>query len=114
MKAKSSYYRSSLEVNKTNMKNNWNLITRISDINVNKNCIHKILFINNVYESDYEIAEVFNSYFSEIGVALDEDPSTVNKTPLNYLLINNALYICAFEAHCTRWVFKNYPSSDTN
>ena len=64
MKAKSSYYRSSLEVNKTNMKNNWNLITRISDINVNKNYKNKILFNNNVFESDYEIAEVFNSYFS--------------------------------------------------
>ena len=44
-----------------------------------------------MYGSDYDTAEVFNSYFSEIGVALDEDLSTVDENPLNYLPVNNAL-----------------------
>ena len=41
-----------------------------------------------MYESDYGIAEVFNSIFSGICVALDEDLSTVDENPLNYLPIN--------------------------
>ena len=48
----------------------------------------KILGNNIVYESDYNIAELFNSNFSGICVALDEDLSTVDENPLNYLPIN--------------------------
>ena len=60
-------------------------------MNVNKKCINKFLCNNIVYETDYDIAGVFNSYFSEIGVALDEDLRTVDENPLNYFPINEAL-----------------------
>ena len=73
------------------MKNTWRLATSISGMNVNKKCINKILCSNIVYESVYEIAEVFNSYLSEINVALDKNFSTVDENPLDYLLIHNAL-----------------------
>ena len=43
----------------------------------------EILCNNIVYESDYDISEVFNSYFSVIGVTFDEDLSTVDEIPLN-------------------------------
>ena len=47
----------------------------------------KVLCTNVVYESDYELVDVFNSYFSEIGVAFDEDVSNVDGFPLKYLHI---------------------------
>ena len=68
---------------KSNMKNTWNLITSISGMNLNKKSRNKILCNNIVYESDYDISEVFNSYFSVIGVTFDEDLSTVDEIPLN-------------------------------
>ena len=44
-----------------------------------------------MYESDYDIAEIFNSYFPEIGFALDDELSTDDENPLINLPTNDAL-----------------------
>ena len=73
------------------MTNTWKLITSISCMNVRKKFISTILGNNIACEIYYEIAEIFNSCFSEMGFALDEDLSTNDKNPQNYFPINNAL-----------------------
>ena len=60
-------------------------------MNLNKKSISTILCSNILYESDNDIAEMFNSYFSEIGVALDKELSPVDENPLTYLPTNNSL-----------------------
>jgi hypothetical protein len=88
--ARRSYYQSQLELNKHNLKRSWNIINTV--INRKKVTKHKIetLNINGKKSSDpSEMAEFFNSYFTNIGKTLDAKipPSTTD--PNSYISGDN-------------------------
>ena len=88
--AQRSYYQSQLELNKHNLKKSWTIINTV--INRKKVTKHKIetLNINGKQSSDpSEIAEFFNTYFTNIGKTLDAKipPSSVD--PNSYISGDN-------------------------
>ena len=65
--AKNSYYYNQLKENCNNTKKTWKTINSMIKKTNNKQDIKEILHNGTTYNSNYEIAEQFNKYFSTVG-----------------------------------------------
>ena len=72
-KSKKSYFEDFFEENKTDIKKVWQGIKNIVNINKKQDILpSKLKFKNNFYSKDSDIAECFNSFFTNIGNSVEE------------------------------------------
>ena len=84
-KAKKLYYVRAFQSSKNNLKFTWKLIRDlISEGKLNKTI--KSIFLNNIeYNTDLEIANAFNTYFSNVALDLDRNLPASAVDPISYL-----------------------------
>ena len=86
-RAKRLYFTNNLELHKHDMKKTWKLI---NDLN-SRHCrtssyIKEVKIDDQIVNSPNQMAETFNTYFSNVGSNLsDEIPSSVDSNPEDYL-----------------------------
>ena len=89
-KAKNNYYRNYFEQNRKNMKATWSMINTLTSRNCSFSSIKSILYNDQVFVDDFEISNVFNKYFCDIGRELDENLPPSNVDPISFVRFNNA------------------------
>ena len=73
-KTKQAYYKNNLDLKKGNLKKTWKIVNELSSKNVCKtNRIAQLKIAGQEISTPGEIAETFNSYFSNIGEKLTSD-----------------------------------------
>ena len=73
-KTKQAYYMNNLDLKKGNLKKTWKIVNELSSKNVCKtNRIALLKIAGQEISTPGEIAETFNSYFSNIGEKLTSD-----------------------------------------
>ena len=82
---KKSYYSKQFDFYKTNIQKTWKVINDVLGKTKNRNPITKISFENTIVEDSKEMSEIFNTYFSKIGVEL------ANNIPLTNTSFNDFL-----------------------
>ena len=88
-KAKKNYYSSQFEINKNNIRKTWSLIKNIISPNSSKKgSISKIIHNNAEYYNHKDIAEIFNNYFCEIPLELNNNLPSNNIDPLKFMKTN--------------------------
>ena len=92
-KAKRSYFIKNLDIHKGDMKRSWKLINELNSRNCEKaNKISEIEISEQVVTSSGEIAEIFNSYFSNIGADLAAEILASEHKPETYLIPTNKTF----------------------
>ena len=98
------YYKQRFLKNKNNINKTWRTIKELLVSNTNKNSCKKIISDNIEYINNNEIAEIFNDYFSEIAISLDNNLPDSTIDPLLYVKTNSisSLYLSpTTAAECT-------------
>ena len=96
--AKKEYYKKIFADLKSNTKKTWNLINNILQSNrKRKDCdLKAVIFNNQTYNSDSEIAKAFNKHFSSVGNNIDasiqSDDRSSNTSILNSSLSNSFFF----------------------
>ena len=88
-KAKNHYYRNYFEQNRTNMKATWSMINTLTSRNCSFSSIKSILYNDQVFVDDFEMSNIFNKYFCDIGHELDENLPPSNIDPISFVRFNN-------------------------
>jgi hypothetical protein len=84
------YYQDQLEQNKTNLRKSWSIINTVINRNKKARLKTESLNINGVKSSDpAEIANFFNHYFTNVGLALDKKIPKPTTDPLSYIPSQN-------------------------
>ena len=88
---KLNYYKKLFNDNRNNIIQTWNVIKSIISQNpIKKNTIKKIIFNNTEFFNNQEIANIFNNYYCEIALDLDNSIPTDNNTNPCSLISQNA------------------------
>ena len=88
-KSKSSYFNNYFTRNKANLKKTWNMIKVLISQNLNNKSIKRIIWDNNEFSNDIDIANAFNQFFCNIGSDLDSYLPDTNFDPLSYVIRNS-------------------------
>ena len=83
--AKVAYYNKLFQKNAKNMKNTWKNINFLLSRHLSSENIKKIIFGGLTYESDIDIANIFNQYFCSIGDELESQIPAGDLDPLLYV-----------------------------
>ena len=86
---KNEYLREYFRSNYNNLRNTWNMIKTITQLNPNRNVPKSIFFNNYEYMTDPEIANVFNEYFYNTPRMLAESVPPTNTDPLSFVKNNH-------------------------
>ena len=91
-RAKRSYYRDRLNLNKNDPKKTWNVVGEILGNEKVKSVISEINLENETITDEENIANAANEYFTNIGASLDEnfDDSTDYMSYMRNIQINNS------------------------
>ena len=86
-KAKRLYFTNNLELHKHDMKKTWKLINDLNSRHYRtSSCIKEVIIDDQIVNSPNQLAEAFNTYFSNVGSNLsDEIPSSADSNPEDYL-----------------------------
>ena len=86
-KSKKIYYKNMFHINRNNIIKTWSTIKLILSKNPSRRePIKKIIYDNIEYINDHEIANIFNNYYSNIALELDQNLPSENETdPCSYL-----------------------------
>ena len=84
-KTKTAYFKRLFERNSNNIKNTWKHIRNITSNQNSKIPVRKLIVNGNEINSDKEIAEIFNNFFSSIASELEADVPVSEIDPITYL-----------------------------
>lgn len=87
-KAKTDYYSGEFEKNKSDIKKTWDTIYNLLQKTRSTGTINMIKYNENEISNDQEIADIFNKYFSEIGLKLDENLPNPQLSPIDEIRTN--------------------------
>ena len=91
--SKRDYFRSHLDSAKNDPKKTWKLINQLTSRNVsNSTNINKIEFNSEEINDTCEIAEAFNTHFTEIGETLANKIPKTDTDPISYLKPTNTTF----------------------
>ena len=89
VKSKSSYFNHYFTRNKANLKKTWDMIKVLISQNLNNKSIKRIIWNNNEFSNDLDIANAFNQFFCNIASDLDSHLPDTNFDPLSYVIHNS-------------------------
>ena len=94
-KSRSYYYKQLFERNKRDIRATWKALTVLINKIPSSKIIKSILWNGIEYSADLDIAEIFNKYFSQVAVQLDESLPISNIDPLSYVSnsISSSLFL---------------------
>ena len=104
-KVKEKYYKDLFQKNKNSIKNTWSVIRSIALNSSRKSPPSRIIHDNVEIINNEDIAEVFNSYFSEIPIILNSNLPSSNLDPLSFVKPNtkSSMHLWrATAAECTQ------------
>ena len=113
-KSKKSYFETFFEENRSNIKKVWQGIKNIVNINKKQDILpSKLKFKNNFYSKDLDIAECFNSFFTNIGNSVEEKIPKTDVSFSNFLKNkpNNSLFLKPVSENEVIDMIKNLNSS---
>ena len=87
-KSKHDYYKKSFENNKNDIKKTWNLIKKLMSHTIDEKSIKSIMMNNTSYDDELDLAEIFNTYFSQVAHQLNDQLPINDTDPLNYVTTN--------------------------
>ena len=91
--SKRAYFRTNLDSAKNNPKKTWNLINQLSSRNLNKCSNVNTVEFNGVEITDrHEVAEAFNTHFTEIGENLANNIPKTDVNPTSYIKPTNSVF----------------------
>ena len=114
--AKQSYYESLFDMHERDAKKSWKTIRNLMDVD-NTNTSVKELIVDGISLVDNQnIADAFNSFFTEVGIKLDSQLPCTNISPLSWMPPPrfNSFYLAEVtERECLRYIYnlKNTKSS---
>ena len=106
--AKITYYQNLFERNRSNIRKTWDTINSLVNRNLNNKSIIKI--INNSQEcvDSFEIAEIFNEYFTSIAEKLDSELPSNDISPLVHVKRNyTSFFLAPVSSHECSLIIKN-------
>ena len=83
--AKQRYFTKNLDANKKDPKKTWKYINELLNRRCNSTTVSELKFGNEVLSSSHDIAEVFNSHFTNISQDLASEIPVTDVDPLSYL-----------------------------
>ena len=90
--SKIDYYKNMFHINRNNIVKTWSTIKLvISKYHSKKQPVKKLIIDNIEYINDQEIANVFNNYYSNIAIELDQNIHTENNSDPCYNLSQNSI-----------------------
>ena len=112
-KAKRLYFTKNLDLHKDDIKKTWKLINELNSRNrKNTNNISEIKMGEEAITSPMEMAEAFNSYFTNVGVNLAAKIPSLKFTPESYLTPTDK--ICSIQIPTTTTVCRLLKAIDEN
>ena len=112
-KAKRLYFTKNLDFHKDDIKKTWKLINELNSRNrKDTNNISEIKMGEEAITSPMEMAEVFNSYFTNVGVNLAAKIPSLKFTPESYLTPTDK--ICSIQIPTTTTVYRLLKAIDEN
>ena len=88
-KTRREYYRNVFNMNLNNAKKTWEIIRKLSNTKLEKKIVKKLFFNNIEYNDPINIAESFNTYFSNIAEELDSEIPNSALDPISFLTQNS-------------------------
>ena len=93
-KAKTNYYRRKFNYFKTNLRKTWDMIRHVLSLTKNRNTVKAILFNNTEVFDELEISNLFNNFFCNIPLELDNSIPAPSIDPLRYVShVNCSLFL---------------------
>ena len=89
-KAKSDYLKHKFNQYRTDVRKTWYLIRDLLGVVRNKNIIKTILFNNVEYTDAFEMAQIFNNYFTQVANELEAQIPQTSLDPLSFISRNAA------------------------
>lgn len=87
-KAKREYFNNYFIRNKNNLKKTWDMLKNITSNHKSRNLVKNIIKNGILLSNDFDIAEAFNEYFTQIASNLESNLPLSPVDPLNYLNLN--------------------------
>ena len=87
-RAKIAYYHKLFQENSKNIRNTWKNVNFLLSRNLTSKNIQKIIFEGTTFESEVDIANIFNQYFCSIGDELESQIPNSDIDPLLYVNSN--------------------------
>jgi hypothetical protein len=91
--SKRDYFSTNLDLAKNDPKKTWNLINQLSSRNVSKHStVNRVDFNGAEVTDTHEIAEAFNTHFTEIGENLAKSIPITDVNPISYINSTNSVF----------------------
>ena len=91
--SKRAYFRTNHDSAKNNPKKTWNLINQLSSRNLNKcSNVNTVEFNGAEITDRHEVAEAFNTHFTEIGENLANNIPKTDVNPTSYIKPTNSVF----------------------
>ena len=104
-KSKAAYFKNLFETNKQNMRKTWDIIKSLI-CGKSAESTKKIFFNNEVYTDSSAIANIFNTYFTSIGLTLSNELETTNLDPMQSVPhVTNTIYLTPVtDMECSKYI----------